>query len=237
MVGQQSQPATRNETFPSCYHGSVQDIDLGQAFITLAVLLISLSIHEAAHAWSASALGDPTARFLGRVSLNPLVHIHPIGTILFPLIGFVSGGMIFGWAKPVPVNTLNLKRPRQDHLLIAAAGPVSNLAQAAFCLGGLYLFQGLFTSSVIAAHSVVSPLFRMLYVGLMLNVILAVFNLFPIPPLDGGWILQGLLPEDLARKVDLIRPYGFMLLLLLLFSGVFASVLGPILLFVQRLAF
>ena len=214
----------------------MQDRDLAHAFITLAVLLISLSIHEAAHAWSASALGDPTARALGRVSLNPLVHIDPIGTVLFPLVGFVSGGMVFGWAKPVPVNTLNLKRPRQDHLLIAAAGPLSNLAQAAFCLGGLYLFQGLFESSVIAAHSVVSPLFRILYVGLMLNVLLAVLNLFPIPPLDGGCILQGLLPESLAGLVDSIRPYGFMLLLLLLFSGVFASVIGPILLFVQRLA-
>ena len=214
----------------------MQNIDLAQAFITLAVLLISLSIHEAAHAWSASVLGDPTARDLGRVSLNPLVHIDPIGTILFPLIGLISGGLVFGWAKPVPVNTLNLKRPRQDHLLIAAAGPVSNLVQAAFCLLGLYLFQGLFDNSVIATHSIVWPLFMMLRMGLILNVILAVFNLFPIPPLDGGWILQGLLPENLAGLVDSIRPYGFMLLLLLLFSGVFHSVLGPILLFVWQLA-
>ncbi len=214
----------------------MQDIDLAYAFITLAVLLISLSIHEAAHAWSASILGDPTARLLGRVSLNPLVHIDPIGTVLFPLIGLVSGGMVFGWAKPVPVNTLNLRRPRQDHLLIAAAGPVSNLAQAALCLLGLHLFQGMFDRSVIATHSVVSPLFQMLYVGLVLNVVLAVFNLFPIPPLDGSWILQGLLPEDLADLIDSIRPYGFMLLLLLLFTGVFSSVIGPIILFVQRLA-
>ena len=214
----------------------MKDIDLAQAFITLAVLIISLSIHEAAHAWSASVLGDPTARVLGRVSLNPLVHIDPIGTILFPLIGFISGGVVFGWAKPVPVNTLNLRRPRQDHLLIAAAGPVSNLLQAALCLLGLYLFRGLFDNSVIATHSIVSPLFLMLYVGLRLNVILAVFNLFPIPPLDGGWILQGLLPENLAGLVDSIRPYGFMLLLLLLFSGVFHSVIGPVLLFVQQLA-
>ncbi len=214
----------------------MQDIDLAYAFIILAVLLISLSIHEAAHAWSASALGDPTARILGRVSLNPLVHIDPIGTVLFPLIGLVSGGVVFGWAKPVPVNTLNLRRPRQDHLLIAAAGPVSNLAQAAVCLLGVYLLRGLFDSSAIATHSVVSPLFQILHAGLILNVILAVFNLFPIPPLDGGWILQGLLPESLAGLVDSIRPYGFMLLLLLLFSGVFGTVIGPILLFVQQLA-
>ena len=218
---------TRNRR--PCYHDPVQGIDLTHAFITLAVLLISLSIHEAAHAWSASVLGDPTARVLGRVSLNPLVHIDPIGTILFPLIGLISGGVVFGWAKPVPVNTLNLRRPRQDHLLIAAAGPVSNLLQAVFCLLGLHLFRGLFDSSVIATHSIVSPFFQMLYVGLMLNVILAVFNLFPIPPLDGSWVLQGLLPENLAGLVDSIRPYGFMLLLLLLFSGVFSSVLGPIL--------
>ena len=215
----------------------LQDIDLAYAFITLAVLLISLSVHEAAHAWSASVLGDPTARTLGRVSLNPLVHIDPFGTVLFPLIGLVSGGVVFGWAKPVPVNTLNLRRPRQDHLLIAAAGPASNLVQAALCLLGLHLILGLFDRSVIATHSIVAPLFQMLYVGLNLNVILAVFNLSPIPPLDGSWILQGLLPENLAGLVDSIRPYGFMLLILLLFSGVFSSVIGPVLLFVRQLVF
>ncbi len=215
----------------------LQDIDLAYAFSTLAVLLISLSVHEAAHAWSASVLGDPTARTLGRVSLNPLVHIDPFGTVLFPLIGLVSGGVVFGWAKPVPVNTLNLRRPRQDHLLIAAAGPASNLVQAALCLLGLHLILGLFDRSVIATHSIVAPLFQMLYVGLNLNVILAVFNLFPIPPLDGSWILQGLLPENLAGLVDSIRPYGFMLLILLLFSGVFSSVIGPVLLFVRQLVF
>ena len=215
----------------------LQDIDLAYAFITLAVLLISLSVHEAAHAWSASVLGDPTARALGRVSLNPLVHIDPFGTVLFPLIGLVSGGVVFGWAKPVPVNTLNLRRPRQDHLLIAAAGPASNLVQAVLCLLGLHLILGLFDRSVIATHSIVAPLFQMLYVGLNLNVILAVFNLFPIPPLDGSWILQGLLPENLAGLVDSIRPYGFMILILLLFSGVFSSVIGPVLLFVRQLVF
>ncbi len=213
----------------------MQNIDLAQTFITLAVLLVSLTIHEAAHAWSASVLGDPTARALGRVSLNPLVHIDPVGTLFFPLIGLIFGGMVFGWAKPVPVNTLNLKSPRKDHLLIAAAGPVSNLLQALFCLLGLYLLMGFFGRYEVASHSVLRPLFELFYWGLILNVILAVFNLFPIPPLDGSWILQGILPDNLARAMDSLRPYGFLLLLMLLFGGVFGSVIGPILVRVQQM--
>lgn len=213
----------------------MQDIDLAQAFITLAVLLVALTIHEAAHAWSASVLGDPTAHSLGRVSLNPLVHIDPVGTLLFPLIGLISGGVVFGWAKPVPVNTLNLRRPRKDHMLIAAAGPVSNLLQALCCLLGLYLLVGCFGRYEVASHSVLRPLFELFYWGLILNVILAVFNLFPIPPLDGSWILQGILPDNLARVMDSLRPYGFLLLLMLLFGGVFGSVIQPILVQVQQM--
>ncbi len=211
------------------------DIDLARAFLTLAVLLVALTIHEAAHAWSASLLGDPTARALGRVSLNPLVHIDPVGTLLFPLLGLVSGGVVFGWAKPVPVNTMNLTHPRRDHLLIAAAGPVSNLLQALCCILGLYLLSGWFERYEIASHLLLRPLFELLYWGLILNMILAVFNLFPIPPLDGSWILQGILPENLAAVMDSLRPYGFLLLLMLLFSGAFHSVLGPVFALIDRM--
>ena len=214
----------------------IGNIDLAYTLIVFAVLLVALSIHEAAHAWSADLLGDPTARLLGRVSLNPAVHVDPVGTILFPLIGLFSGGVVFGWAKPVPVNTHNLLKPRQHHLLIAAAGPISNLLQAVVCLVGIHAMRALFDPAAIATNQFLQPTIVLFHVGLRLNVVLAVFNLFPIPPLDGSWILQGLLPPRLADMIDEIRPYGFMLLLILLISGVFWSVVGPVLAFVESLA-
>jgi Zn-dependent protease len=206
------------------------DFDITIVLIQVGILLLSLAFHESAHAWSANLLGDPTARYLGRVSLNPIRHIDLIGTVLFPLMGLLLGGMIFGWAKPVPVNPRNLKNPRKDHALIAAAGPASNLLLAA--------------CSLVALKMLVSPsepglaglLSLTVYFSLLLNVILAVFNLFPIPPLDGGWILSGFLPEAAARLFEGIRPYGFALLVVFLYSGVFSNVLRPILAFVQQLA-
>lgn len=204
-------------------------IDVQTLLVQVFVLLISLSVHESAHAWSADRLGDPTARFLGRVSLNPLVHVDLVGTVLFPLLGLIAGGVVFGWAKPVPVNPRNLRRPREQHALIAAAGPFSNLILAAVCLIGfkLCVVLDLSTSGVLA---------QVLYFGLLLNVILAVFNLFPIPPLDGGWIAAGLLPRSVAGAMDWVRPYGFVLLFLLLYSGVFWTVLQPVLAFARRMA-
>ena len=205
--------------------------------ITIVVLLFSLSVHESAHAWTADLLGDPTSRYLGRVTLNPLKHIDPIGTILFPVLGLLSGGFIFGWAKPVSVNTRNLKNPKKDHLLIAAAGPLSNVMLAVFFLMGLKMISFLGLSFVRQEHAIVLPLFEMCRVGLFLNVILAVFNLIPIPPLDGSWILSGFLPDNLSIFIDRIRPYSFVLLILLLMSGVFSRILNPILRLVDSLAF
>lgn len=195
--------------------------------IQVGILLMALSIHESAHAWSADRLGDQTARRLGRVSLNPLVHIDLFGTVLFPLVTMLAGGIVFGWAKPVPVVTQNLRQPRRDHALVAAAGPASNLVLAAVCLIGLKL--------ALAATGV-TALADFLYFGVILNVVLAVFNLFPIPPLDGSWILQGLLPGRFSAAFDLIRPYSLILLFALLYTGVFWAVLDPVLAFVRRLA-
>lgn len=207
-------------------------IDVFRLFLWLVVLFGSLSFHESAHAWSADRLGDPTARLLGRVTLNPWVHIDLVGTVIFPLLTALAGGVIFGWAKPVPVNTANLSRPRRDHAWIAAAGPASNLLLALACLVGLNLMLDLFSARTIGTSEFLWPLAQLFQAGLLINVVLAVFNLFPIPPLDGGWILGGFLPEALARAIDTIRPYGFLLLLALLYTGIFYRVIDPVLGFV-----
>jgi Zn-dependent protease len=215
---------------------NVGGIDLSVLLMTVAVLFFSLSIHESAHAWTADWLGDPTGRYLGRVTLNPLAHIDPMGTIVFPLLGMYVGGFIFGWAKPVPVNTTRLKNPRKDHLLIAAAGPASNIVAAVVFLVSVKVINGAMDPMAIREHSIVYPLFWMCQTGLFLNVILSVFNLLPIPPLDGSWILAGLLPGNLADRMDKLRPYSFILLIALLMSGVFETILNPVLRFVQQLA-
>ncbi len=212
------------------------EIDFSALLITLTALFLALSVHESAHAWTADQLGDPTGRSLGRISLNPVVHIDPMGTVVFPLLGMFFGGFIFGWAKPVPVNTARLKNPRKDHLVIAAAGPVSNIALEVVCLAGLKIITLSMDPWAIQEHSLVYPVFLMCQTGLFLNVILAVFNLLPVPPLDGSWILAGVLPSNLAAAMDTIRPYSFILLIALLLSGVFGMILNPILRFVGRLA-
>lgn len=192
-------------------------IDFAQVFIVFIVLLFSLTVHETAHAWTADRLGDPTGRLLGRISLNPLVHIDWIGTVLFPLIGLLGGGFFFGWAKPVPVNVGRLRRGRTDFMLVAAAGPASNLliAIAASVLLAVVPWESLLTGS----RDVATPLFTLLSRALTLNVLLAVFNMLPIPPLDGGTVLGGLLPGALARRFDALRPYGFLILLVLMVRG------------------
>ncbi|GAB4110159.1 MAG: site-2 protease family protein [Acidobacteriota bacterium] len=203
--------------------------------IQLLVLFFSLSLHESAHAWVAERCGDPTGRILGRVTLNPLPHVDLIGTILFPLIGFLAGGLIFGWAKPVPVNTANLRNPRRDNVLISAAGPASNLLAAAVFLAGIKLLRSFGTMESLPA--VGEPLAMLFHAGLFLNVILAVFNLIPIPPLDGGWVLEGLLPRWFGPLFEAVRPFGFLLLLGLLYTGVFRSVLRPVVQMVERMAY
>lgn len=203
--------------------------------INLVVLFFSLSLHESAHAWVAERCGDPTGRLLGRVTLNPLPHIDLIGTIVFPLVGFLAGGLIFGWAKPVPVNTAHLREPRKANILISAAGPASNLLAALFFLAGIKLLQGSATAGL--GTTVSEPLAVLFHAGLFLNIILAVFNLMPIPPLDGGWVLEGILPRSFGPVFDAIRPFGFLILLGLLYTGVFSSVLRPVVLAVQQIAY
>ncbi len=192
-------------------------IDFAQVFIAFIVLLFSLTVHETAHAWTADRLGDPTARLAGRVSLNPVVHADLIGTVLFPLLSLVGGIPLIGWAKPVPVNLGRLRRGRTDYVLVAAAGPASNLllALVASAVMAVMPWESLLTGS----RDVATPLFTLLSRALTLNVLLAVFNMLPIPPLDGGNVLAGLLPRPMAMRYDaLVRPYGFMLLYALMLT-------------------
>src|SRR5438105_13774803 len=158
-----------------------------------------------AHAWTADRLGDPTARLLGRISLNPLVHADPIGTIVFPLVALVTGAPIIGWAKPVPVNTRQLGHPRRDFVLVAAAGPASNLVLA--LAAALTLAVLPVSPHTIDQPNVSVPLAAILGQAMQLNVLLAVFNMLPIPPLDGGNVLAGLLPPRMAIAFNQIRPY------------------------------
>jgi Zn-dependent protease len=199
--------------------------NVAQIFISLVVLLFSLTVHEMAHAWTADRLGDPTARLLGRVSLNPLVHADLIGTILFPLIAMVSGAPLIGWAKPVPVNARRLGQPRRDYVLVAAAGPASNLVLAVTASVALLVLP--ISPQTLGESNVSVPLALILSQLIRLNVLLAVFNMVPIPPLDGGNVLAGLLPRPVAIAFDRLRPYGFLLLYALILSGGFEAIVVP----------
>jgi Zn-dependent protease len=201
-------------------------IDFPRIFIVFAVLLFSLTVHEAAHAWSADRLGDPTARSLGRLSLNPLVHVDPIGTLLFPLLALVANVPLLGWAKPVPVDVRRLRRTRRDYVLVAAAGPASNLVLATIAALVLRLLT---VSPVTLGEANMSvPLASILSSAVQINVLLAVFNMIPIPPLDGGNVIGGLLPRRLAYRFDsLVRPYGFLLLYALMLTSGLNYLIGP----------
>ena len=200
------------------------DLNVSTLVIAFLVLIFSLSVHEAAHAWSASQLGDDTAKRLGRVTLNPVVHTDPIGTLLLPLIAMLSNAPIIGWAKPTPVNTRNLRNPRRDHILVTAAGPISNLIIAVAAALALRALPGVGEASNV---DVLTPLNMIATEALLLNVLLAVFNMLPIPPLDGGQIMMALLPPRIARQLGFLYEYGFLILMGLLVTGILGSLISP----------
>ena len=199
--------------------------------IRIFVLLFALSVHEAAHGWAALKLGDPTASHMGRITLNPIAHIDPIGTILFPLILIVMRvPFLFGYAKPVPVNPLNLKNPKRDNIFISAAGPLSNLGVAVIAFIGIIVLKFLDPNLFASRERFSYLILLILYNVIILNVILATFNLIPIPPLDGSGVLMGFLSDESAQKFDQIRPYGMIIIIVLWMTGVlrvvFSIVLG-----------
>jgi Zn-dependent protease len=182
--------------------------------------LFGIICHETAHGWAAYAQGDPTARHMGRLTLNPIRHIDPVGSAVFALTALTSP-VVIGWAKPVPVNPRYFRNPRQGMMLVSVAGPLANLLVALLCALILRIAKG-------ATGPAAAFIAQGAYYGLFINCTLAWFNLLPVPPLDGSHILAGFLPEDLARRYEGIGRYGMMIIILLLASGLFSKVLWPL---------
>ncbi|MFC1750267.1 site-2 protease family protein [Pseudomonadota bacterium] len=193
-------------------------------------VLFAITVHEVAHGWVARRLGDPTAYMMGRLTLNPLKHIDPIGTVVVPLaLVLLEAGFVFGWAKPVPVAWKNLKNPKRDMALVALAGPMANLLMALFWAVVVKIGLLLLATVPFAAE----PLIYMGSAGITINVVLMVLNLLPLPPLDGGRIMTGILPNNLAYPFARLEPYGLFILIGLLATGLLGQVIGPPLQWVQ----
>lgn len=188
----------------------------------LIVLIPSVSLHELFHGWTAYRLGDPTAKLMGRLTLNPIAHIDPIGTLLLPFLMFLFTGFVFGYAKPVPINPANLHDPKRDMILIGLSGPLANflLALAFSLMIKAGLLTGLLTN--------LSVIYLLLRFGIIINLILAIFNLIPIPPLDGSRVLIGILPHHLAVSYSKLEPYGFLIIVGLLYLGIIGKIIFPV---------
>ena len=189
-------------------------------------VLFAITVHEVAHGWVAKLCGDPTAKMMGRLTLNPIKHIDPIGTLLVPGVLLVLGGFMFGWAKPVPVTWENLRKPRRDVALVALAGPGANLLMGIIWA---LLMKLAIVLGATQSGSFAYPLLLMGQAGIVINVILMVLNLLPIPPLDGGRVLSSALPGPWAWKLSRIEPYGIVIVLILLATGLIGAILsGPV---------
>ncbi|GAB4356229.1 MAG: site-2 protease family protein [Immundisolibacter sp.] len=202
------------------------DFSLPQKIAIWALpVLFAITVHEVAHGFVASRLGDRTAQMMGRLTLNPLKHIDPVGTVLVPLVMLLlPGGFLFGWAKPVPVGYRNLHNPKRDMAIVAAAGPLSNLLMAV----GWALLLRLSVELLQPLPWAAQPLFFMAQAGIAINLILMILNLIPVPPLDGGRVLSGLLPARQAAALGALEPYGLMIVLALLLTGVLWRFLQPV---------
>ncbi|MBE9532440.1 MAG: site-2 protease family protein [Proteobacteria bacterium] len=190
--------------------------------LLIVPMLVALTAHELAHAWVADRLGDPTPRMLGRLTINPLKHLDPIGTLAIFLTG------MFGWAKPVPVNPNNFNDPAKAMKWVALAGPITNLCLAAIFAVIAKIMIMTAGAFVLRTSPILAPIFIMVHIGILLNVALGIFNMVPIPPLDGSKVLMSVLPFDKALAFSKIEPYGFIILIMLIYSGILHRVMGPI---------
>ena len=209
-----------------------------QKLIIAAIpILVAITFHEVAHGFVANKLGDPTAKMMGRLTLNPIAHIDPIGTIVVPVMLFIlsNGAFIFGTAKPVPVNFYNLKRPRRDTALVSAAGPATNIMIAFISILLYILIQVIFppSSSSTFNQKIMTPLIMMIQYSISFNIFIAAFNLFPVPPLDGGRIATSLLPTKYAYHFSKLEPYGILIVLGLWFTGIAHYIIVPIQTFIE----
>jgi len=201
------------------------ELSLLEKIIVWAIpVVFAITVHEVAHGWVANYLGDPTAKSLGRLTLNPIKHIDPIGTVVLPLILVYLGGFIFGWAKPVPVTWQNLRSPRRDMAIVAAAGPVANLI--------MMILWAVLAKVLLTIDQTPGPLLQfvlvMCSIGIIINIILMVLNLLPLLPLDGGRVVTSLLPPRLAVLYSRLEPFGLIVILVLLVTGVLANILMPV---------
>lgn len=203
----------------------MDEFSLVQKIIIWALpVILAITVHEVAHGWAALQLGDRTAQMMGRLTLNPIKHVDPIGTLVVPGVMLMISGMMFGWAKPVPITYQNLRSPKRDMAWVALAGPVANLTMAAMWAMIIKLGLLLIQSGV----SIGPPMVYMAVAGVLINTMMMIFNLLPLPPLDGGRVLVSFLPGPLAWKVERIEPYGIFILVGLLYLGLGQYVLWPL---------
>lgn len=212
---------------------------IGQLIIYMVVLIFAISAHEAAHAWMSNKFGDDTARLLGRITLNPVAHTDPIGTLLIPIVGFIFGHIggavaaipLIGWGKPTPVNPLRWRNKNVANVMVSIAGILANLiiAICAFTILKVMLMTGAFGS---VPESLREPLKLLLFYALVMNVSLALFNLLPFPPLDGSKVLQTFLPDSMIPILNVLEQYGFLILMALLYFGFFSIIMNPVMDFI-----
>ncbi len=191
--------------------------------VWLVPVLLAITVHEVAHGWIAKQFGDRTAMMLGRLTLNPIKHIDPFGTVILPLMMLFMGGFVFGWAKPVPVTFENLRNPKRDMAFVALAGPMANLAMAVIWMALIQVAIWLMSAGYVA----VRPLLYMGVAGVFINVVLMVLNLIPLPPLDGGRVLVSLLPGRLSWQFSRIEPWGMWIILALFFTQILGAIMWP----------